>query len=120
MNALKWKEIITVCILVSISFVLGNILNWQESHFGVLNSAHPKTIKEELPVIKNTETEGKININTATKEELCSLEGIGEKYAERIIHYREKNGRFNVIHDIMKVNGVGLSRFNKIKDEICV
>ena len=60
---------------------------------------------------------GKININTATKEELESLPSIGEAKANNIIEYREKN-KFESIEDIKKVNGIGDSLYEKIKDNI--
>lgn len=63
---------------------------------------------------------GKININTATLDELKNLAGVGEKKAKDIITYREKNGNFNTIEDIMKVNGIGESSFAQIKENITV
>ena len=59
-------------------------------------------------------------INTATKEELTTLDGIGEKYAERIIETRERRGGFTSIEQITEVKGIGQKRFEKIKDEITV
>ncbi len=66
------------------------------------------------------EPERLVNINTATAEELKTLPGIGEQTARDIIEYREKNGPFSEISDIMKVPGIKESRFSKIKDKICV
>ena len=63
---------------------------------------------------------GLVNINTASKQELCSLTGIGESRAESIISYREQNGGFQKIEDIMKVDGIKDGMFSKIKDKICV
>jgi len=49
----------------------------------------------------------KVNINTASIEELMTLKNVGEKYAERIVAYREKNGPFTNPEDITKVKGIG-------------
>ncbi len=65
--------------------------------------------------------EGKlININTATVEELVTLDRIGPSYAERIVQYREANGSFAKPEDIMKVPGIGLKTFEVNKDRITV
>lgn len=62
----------------------------------------------------------KINLNTATKEQLLTLKGIGENYATRIIEYRKNNGPFQKAEDIMKVKGIGDKIFQSIKDRIIV
>lgn len=61
-----------------------------------------------------------VNLNTASKEELMTLSGIGESRAEDIIRYREENGGFQNIEDIMKVSGIKDAAFQKIKDRITV
>ncbi len=61
-----------------------------------------------------------MDINTATKQELCTLPGVGESRAESIISYRERNGGFERIEDIMKVEGIKEGMFSKMKDKICV
>lgn len=63
---------------------------------------------------------GKVNLNTATLEELMTLTGIGRSRAEDIIRYREKNGAFARIEDIMKVSGIKEASFEKIRDQITV
>lgn len=60
-----------------------------------------------------------VNINTASKEQLMTLPGIGESRAESIIAYREENGGFKTIEDIMKVSGIKDAAFSKIKNYIC-
>ncbi len=61
-----------------------------------------------------------VNINTATKEQLMTLPGIGESKAEAIIKYREKNGPFQNIQDITKIPGIKEGVYNNIKDHIVV
>lgn len=73
--------------------------------------------------IKNENTakdSSKININTATLEELDKLPGVGEATANKIISHREENGQFKNIEDIKNVNGIGDKKFEKMKELICV
>lgn len=76
-----------------------------------------ETIEDED--IEETEEEStdfdKVNINKASKEELMTLEGIGEVSAKNIIEYRNKN-KFDYIEDIMNVKGIGTAKFEKIKE----
>ena len=73
-------------------------------------------------IIENNNVEskksGKVNINTATKEELDTLPGVGELTANKIISYREENGKFKSIEEIKEVSGIGDSKFEQIKDLI--
>lgn len=62
----------------------------------------------------------KVNINTANQEELDTLPGIGETTAQKIIEYRETNGKFNKIEDLQNVKGIGESKYSEIKDKITV
>jgi len=61
-----------------------------------------------------------ININTSSAKELTGLKGIGEKTAQAIVAYRDKNGPFKAIEDIKKVKGIGDKKFDVIKSSICV
>ena len=74
--------------------------------------------------ISTTETaysnEGKININTATIDELSSLPGIGPSKAKAIVDFRSKYGFFNAIDELLYVPGIGESLFHSINDEIFV
>lgn len=62
----------------------------------------------------------KVNINTANQTELETLPGIGTATAEKIIDYRNKNGKFSSIEDIQNVKGIGNAKYENIKESICV
>ena len=70
-----------------------------------------------VPALWAQEAE-KVNINTATAEEIAKLKGIGPKYAERIIQYREQYGPFQAPEDLIKVKGLGPKVIEKNKDVI--
>ena len=83
----------------------------------------PKVGEEatEIPVggtSKEAAKDGKVNINTATVEELKTLKGVGEKKAEAIIEYRKKNGSFQTKEDLMKVRGIGKKLFESFQERI--
>lgn len=66
-----------------------------------------------------TNANGKVNLNTANKEQLMKLDGIGDSRADKIIEYRDKNGPFKTIEDLRKTGGrIGDSIINSIKDKI--
>ena len=75
----------------------------------------PKQISDGGSSSSNTDV---ININTANKEQLMKISGVGKTKAEAIISYREKNGDFKKKDDITKVHGIGKATFEKIKDKI--
>jgi comEA protein len=60
----------------------------------------------------------KINLNSATVEQLQSLPGIGPATAKSIVEYRTKAGKFNRIEEIINVKGIGEKKFQKIKDRL--
>ena len=64
--------------------------------------------------------DGRININTASKNELMDLPGIGPSLADNIVQHRNSNGAFNTIEDIMNVSGIAEGRFSRIRDRITV
>ena len=68
----------------------------------------------------SAEEPAKIDLNKATVDELVKLKGIGQTYAERIVEYREANGVFKRVEDIMNVKGIGAKKFESIKDLVMV
>ena len=64
--------------------------------------------------------EGKVNINTADAAALQTIPGIGPSKADRIIEYRESEGKFNEIDDIKNISGIGNKTFESIKEYITV
>lgn len=61
-----------------------------------------------------------VNINTASADQLNALPGVGEKMAARIIDYRQKNGGFKKVEDLMNIQGIGEKNFLKLKPLITV
>ena len=70
--------------------------------------------------LQSASQDGKVNINTADVSQLCTLTGIGESRAKDIIAYRESNGAFQTIEEIMNISGIKEATFSKIKDDIVV
>lgn len=95
-----------------------------EEHYIIPKIGEDNIISQDISVnnidtIKNEQT-SKININTATIEELDNLPGVGEATANKILNYREENGMFKSIEEIKNVNGIGEKKYVDIKDKICI
>ena len=90
----------------------------------VTNRDHSSTTQlessQEEQYSNSSNTTGVININEASAEQLQLLPGIGETLSDRIVSYREENGSFQSIEQIMDVSGIGESKFSQIKDYITI
>lgn len=82
------------------------------------SSSNNNAITQNSGGNKTSNKNVKVNINTAGLEELDTLPGIGESTANKIINYRNENGKFKSIEEIKEVSGIGDSKYEKIKDLI--
>lgn len=83
----------------------------------IINSSGEGIVEKE---ISNNSENKIININKANETDLQTLPGIGASLAGRIVEYRDSNGKFNEIEDIKNVSGIGDSKYENIKNFICV
>ena len=84
---------------------------------GCINTEIKETVKTNKD--QNTQS-GKVNINTATVDELTNIQGVGKSKAEAIYQYRQEFGDFKSIEDIKKVSGIGEKLYEQIKDNITI
>jgi competence protein ComEA len=87
---------------------------------GAAASAQNKATTSKTAATATATATAPVNLNTATAEQLATIPGVGPKMAERIIDYRQKNGGFKKVEDLMNVSGVGEKSFLKMKPLITV
>ncbi len=83
-------------------------------------SSEYKEISETAESGNQFHNSEKVNINTASWEELTALDGIGDVLAKRIVAYREQNGPFSSAEDLMEISGIGEKKFQAIREQITV
>lgn len=111
--------------LVFVSFSAGRFFERKNQTAGFYIAASDTAVTGPLPESPSEMPEPSaqaalVNINTAGEEELSSLPGLGPVLAGRIIEYREENGFFSSISDIMDVSGIGEAKYLAIRELICV
>jgi competence protein ComEA len=94
----------TLALLVCLSLALTPL-----SGFAQKSAASGKAVTTE-----------KVNLNSATLEQLQTLPGVGPSMAKKILEHRTKNGRFNKIEEILNVKGIGEKKFQKMRDRLVV
>ena len=121
-----------VLILVTVAFVaftLGFFLGRNQDNSPVqlsvparMTAARTPTvpISEPLPDAAEPAVSFPIDLNSATREELMTLPGIGETYAERILDYRERKGGFKAVEELLNVEGIGEKRLESIYDLVTI
>lgn len=112
--------VLGIYLLLCVGLFAFHKLSGRAAYVSVSAVASETTAVSEQPAAQAMSDKLLININTATAEELTALDGIGEKTAENIIEYREKNNGFLDIEELMEVSGIGEAKFNKIKDNVTV
>lgn len=96
-------------------------LNAQEAASGITGESAPGIQGDNAQAAASSKTAGsKVNINTASASELEKLKGIGKKTAEAIVKDRQSKGPFKNAKDISRVSGIGIKKYEQIKDEITV
>ena len=95
---------------------------WREQGIGPAGTAVTagRTAEGAYPIGAAQTAGSRVNLNTASGEELMTLDGIGETRADAIIRYRDMYGGFQAIEDVMNVSGIKEGAFEKIKDSITV
>ena len=112
------KILISLTILLAAGVVIYNAF-FREKLSGTNFILKSKTISTKTK--KKPKKIQKINLNTASKEELVkNISGIGEKTANKIINYRKTNGGFTSKEELMNIKGIGKNKFEKIKYKITV
>lgn len=102
-----------LCAAIAFGFVIDRL---DQTRFTV-EKLPPGEVNEYAP--EPAEAAAEININTATTAELTELEGIGEVIAEDIVRYREENGAFNTVDELLNITGIGEDKLDRIRGDIC-
>lgn len=107
-------------VLVGIALLLlGGILLFQVFNVPSLQTNSQNKLTQDTTRESTTQVVA-LNLNTATAEQLMNIEGLGVVKANAIIHYREENGGFSTVEEIMEVSGIGEAIYEKTKNFLCV
>ena len=116
-NKLRKGALILFCAAAAAGSARGYVLGTASEEAAVLYEDPPERVEMFLPAAP---AEIRIDLNTATLEELCTLNGIGPVKAQAILDYRDNFGGFVCIEELMEVKGIGESTYAKIKDYLYI
>ncbi len=101
--------------IIAVFLVFMGVLSVFFGYFAVKNGEPYTTEKKVALSTEDYGAENGIDINSAKKEELCQLKGVGEKISERILKARDEMGGFKSVDDLLYVDGIGKSKIKDIK-----
>lgn len=129
MKRIKPEGLLLLAAAVFLVFCTGFFLGGRTASGG-LRVITEKTVPQERELAANTTDaadthalpapEERLDLNTATAEDLIFLPGIGPTLAQRIIDYREKNGPFTAVDELKNVSGIGEKRLEALRDYVTV
>lgn len=106
------KERYFFAIIIMLALLLGLLL-------GIYYNKSPSNVNQTQTITIGPEgADNRININTATEKVLSTLPSIGENKAKKIIQYRQSNGNFSNINDLLNVDGIGKETIDSIKGKV--
>ena len=116
-NKVRTSALILFCAAAAAGSVNGYLNGIVSEETPVMYEEPPARIETVLPAGPE---DRRIELNTATLDELCTLKGIGPVKAQAILDYREKYGGFVCVEEIMEVKGIGEKTYNKIKEYLYI
>jgi comEA protein len=116
-NKLRKAALILFCALAAAGSLRGYLQGSARQEAAVLYESPVE--RTEVPALEEYKDD-RIDLNSATVEQLCTLKGIGPAKAQAILDYREAYGGFVCVEEIMEVKGIGESTFAKIKDYLYI
>lgn len=117
---MHWRETVVWVLAAVLCAVCAVVAVLETPAFDLDIDLHQPTVSTQSTAPPVEQATGRINLNYATKAQLCTLPGIGEVIAGRIVEYRERVGGFQSVEQLKQVDGIGDKKFAAVKDLVCV